>query len=66
MEAEAAHSLPAASDQIKDAAAPVSEEEALWTKLMEADEETYVVLLRHAIAPSTGDPANFQLDDCST
>ena len=33
---------------------------------MEADEETYVVLLRHAIAPGTGDPANFQLDDCST
>ena len=66
MEAEAAHSLPVASDQIEDAAAPVSGEEALWTKLMEANEETYVVLLRHAIAPGTGDPANFQLDDCST
>ncbi len=33
---------------------------------MEADEETYVVLLRHAIAPGTGDPANFQINDCST
>lgn len=33
---------------------------------MNADEETYVVLLRHAIAPGTGDPANFQLSDCST
>ena len=33
---------------------------------MAADEETYVVLLRHAIAPGTGDPANFQLNDCST
>ena len=33
---------------------------------MEADEEAYVVLLRHAIAPGIGDPANFQLDDCST
>ena len=41
-------------------------EEALWTTLMNADEETYVVLLRHAIAPGTGDPENFQLDDCST
>lgn len=55
-------------------AADTSAEEALWTKLMEADEETYVVLLRHAlakpfrrkIAPGTGDPADFQLDDCST
>lgn len=24
------------------------------------------MLLRHAIAPGTGDPANFRLDDCST
>ena len=47
-------------------AANTSAEEALWTKLMEADEETYVVLLRHAIAPGTGDPANFQLGACST
>ena len=41
-------------------------EEPLWTKLAAADQETYVVLLRHAIAPGTGDPANFQLDDCAT
>ena len=46
--------------------ATTSVEEALWTKLMEADEETYVVLFRHVIAPGTGDPADFQLDDCST
>lgn len=25
-----------------------------------------IVLLRHALAPGTGDPANFRLDDCST
>lgn len=25
-----------------------------------------MVLLRHALAPGTGDPANFELDDCST
>lgn len=45
---------------------PSATEAELWTKLMEADEETYFVLFRHAIAPGTGDPANFQLDDCST
>ncbi|MGD1896146.1 MAG: histidine phosphatase family protein [Phormidesmis sp.] len=43
-----------------------SEEEAIWAKLAQAENETYVVLMRHAIAPGTGDPANFQLDDCST
>lgn len=66
VETEATPSLPATSNQIADASVPVSGEEALWTKLMEADEETYVVLLRHAIIPSTGDPADFQLGDCST
>ena len=55
-----------ASGQSADVSTSSSAEEALWTKLMEAEEETYVVLLRHAIAPGTGDPANFQLDDCST
>lgn len=25
-----------------------------------------VVLMRHALAPGTGDPANFKLDDCAT
>ena len=41
-------------------------EEMLWEKLAQADEATYVVLLRHALAPGTGDPASFQLNDCST
>ena len=41
-------------------------EEGLWTALAQAEEETYVVLLRHAIAPGTGDPEAFQLNDCST
>lgn len=63
---EATSILPTASNQTANAANQTSAEEALWTKLMEADEETYVVLLRHAITPSTGDPADFQLDDCST
>lgn len=26
----------------------------------------YVVMLRHALAPGVGDPANFRLDDCAT
>lgn len=54
---------PARSPQTK--ATPLTEAD-LWTKLQQADQETYAVLLRHAIAPGTGDPANFQLDDCST
>ncbi|MEL6353038.1 MAG: histidine phosphatase family protein [Cyanobacteria bacterium J06627_28] len=67
MQTETTAELSTASDQIANASAPSSAtEEALWTQLMEADEETYVVLLRHAIAPGTGDPANFQLNDCST
>ena len=46
--------------------ATVTTEEKLWQTLPQADEETYVVLLRHAVAPGTGNPTNFQLDDCST
>nr|WP_278002743.1 histidine phosphatase family protein [Nodosilinea sp. LEGE 06152] len=38
----------------------------MWDHLQRADEQLYVVLLRHAIAPGTGDPANFRLDDCAT
>lgn len=34
--------------------------------LQQAEERSYTVLLRHAIAPGTGDPAAFRLDDCST
>ncbi|MGD1856232.1 MAG: histidine phosphatase family protein [Leptolyngbyaceae cyanobacterium] len=37
----------------------------IWSRLRQADTH-YYVLMRHAIAPGTGDPANFQLDDCST
>lgn len=60
---------PSAEPETPVAQADVPLEEAeIWAKLQNADEEneTYAVLLRHAIAPSTGDPANFQLDDCST
>ncbi len=44
----------------------ITEEEQIWEQLAQANEETYVVLLRHAIAPGTGDPANFVVDDCTT
>ena len=45
-----------------------------WTQPSRASDEAWqalrqggvVALLRHARAPGTGDPADFQLDDCST
>jgi phosphohistidine phosphatase SixA len=36
----------------------------LWSLLRQG--KGIVVMLRHAIAPGTGDPANFQIEDCST
>jgi 8-oxo-(d)GTP phosphatase len=46
------------------AATPVSAEEAaLWRALASGG---HVAFLRHALAPGTGDPANFQLRDCAT
>ena len=35
----------------------------VWQKLQTGDA---VVLMRHALAPGTGDPENFAVDDCST
>ena len=43
-------------------AVQASEQQA-WTALREG---RAVLLLRHATAPGTGDPANFQLSDCRT
>lgn len=34
--------------------------------LREAAAGGHVLLMRHAIAPGTGDPANFRVDDCAT
>lgn len=34
-----------------------------WSAL---DSPSAIVLMRHALAPGTGDPGNFALDDCST
>lgn len=40
--------------------------EQLWSLLQQAEDSSYAVLIRHATAPGTGDPPNFQLEDCST
>lgn len=47
-------------------AAPRPAPVTVWDHLQQADQQLYVVLLRHAIAPGTGDPASFRLDDCAT
>lgn len=36
-----------------------------WT-LLQRDEPGYVVVMRHALAPGTGDPPGFKLGDCTT
>ncbi|MBW4439954.1 MAG: hypothetical protein KME10_01700 [Plectolyngbya sp. WJT66-NPBG17] len=38
---------------------------SIWSQLRQVDRFT-VILMRHALAPGTGDPSNFQLDNCST
>nr|WP_298412582.1 histidine phosphatase family protein [uncultured Halomonas sp.] len=39
------------------------DEQALWAALADG---SHAALMRHSIAPGTGDPTNFRLDDCST
>ena len=41
---------------------PAHSTEVAWAKLLEGG---HTILLRHAFAPGTGDPANFKLGDCS-
>ncbi|UCH75141.1 MAG: histidine phosphatase family protein [Rhodospirillales bacterium] len=45
------------------AARAAADEAALWSALRT---DGHVALLRHAIAPGTGDPSNFKLSDCRT
>lgn len=52
--------VPANSD-----AATNAQTQAGW-KLLQRGDTGLVVAMRHAIAPGTGDPANFKLGDCST
>lgn len=40
-------------------------EDDLWAQLQQPT-APYFVLMRHALAPGTGDPANFTLGDCTT
>jgi len=56
------HPAPSADAEPR-SSAPTSEAE-LWAALRQGN--GYVILFRHALAPGTGDPANFRLDDCST
>jgi phosphohistidine phosphatase SixA len=44
-------------------AGPARGDEALWEALADGG---HVALMRHALAPGTGDPEHFRLDDCST
>ncbi|MEG4272298.1 MULTISPECIES: histidine phosphatase family protein [unclassified Microcoleus] len=46
-------------------AATNAQTQAGW-QLLQRDETGLVVAMRHAIAPGTGDPANFKLGNCST
>lgn len=38
-------------------------DEAIWRRVQEGG---HVILIRHALAPGTGDPAGFVLEDCAT
>lgn len=38
----------------------------IWDQLKGTNPTGYVLLMRHALAPGIGDPANFLVDDCST
>jgi len=39
---------------------------AIWDTLQGTNPKGYVLLLRHALAPGVGDPADFRVGDCST
>jgi phosphohistidine phosphatase SixA len=39
---------------------------AIWDSLQGTNPKGYVLLMRHALAPGVGDPANFRVGDCST
>jgi broad specificity phosphatase PhoE len=45
------------------ATGPARADEALWAALADGG---HVALMRHALAPGTGDPNDFRLGDCST
>lgn len=38
----------------------------VWDQLQGSNPKGYVLLIRHALAPGSGDPVNFKVNDCST
>ena len=38
---------------------------AIWDSLQGTNPKGYVLLMRHALAPGVGEPANFRVGDCS-
>jgi phosphohistidine phosphatase SixA len=58
-------STSSASQAEPDTPEGIATKDEIWSRLQRADTH-YYVLMRHAIAPGSGDPANFQLNDCST
>lgn len=38
----------------------------IWDQLQGTNPKGYVLLVRHALAPGMGDPANFKVNDCTT
>ncbi|MFN0264355.1 histidine phosphatase family protein [Tepidamorphus sp. 3E244] len=50
------------TDQIADPSATPPDDDELWVALRDGG----VALIRHSLAPGTGDPGTFKLDDCST
>lgn len=48
---------------LSSAAEAQSDEAALWAALRDGG---HVALIRHALAPGTGDPPGFRVDDCAT
>jgi phosphohistidine phosphatase SixA len=41
-------------------------DQKIWDQLQGTNPTGYVLLMRHALAPGIGDPANFLVNDCST
>ncbi|MBP0016790.1 MAG: histidine phosphatase family protein [Cyanobacteria bacterium SBLK] len=62
-------STPDATEEVKEEATGAIASDnsggGLWSQLRQK-EGHYFVLMRHALAPGTGDPANFRVDDCAT
>lgn len=58
-------STPDVPEEVTEAIASADSSGDLWSQLRQK-EGHYFVVMRHALAPGTGDPANFRVDDCST